>query len=196
MSLNKHIKIDTSIHSDFNRVLDWFIILRWIACAGVLATLLLVYFAFNYQLPYVYLFTLTGILCLVNAVFTVYFMIIKNSKLERKEMIGLFHIQICCDFVLLFFLVYGTGYLENPFIYYFVFHIMLTSFIFNSRIVFTYVASVTVLLIVVLASEYLGWIPHFPLLDVDIAAYRRFAFPRIIGICSTLVISAYFALST
>jgi signal transduction histidine kinase len=139
-------KIESSEYSDLSRVIRWFILLRWIAAFGVLGTLIVarrliarsfIREAFNFPLLYIILLVLLA----VNGVFSVYFWVVKKQNFTRRELQVFFHIQIISDYSLLFLLVYFAGFLENPFIYYFVFHIMLTSFIFPSKTVFSYVTA-------------------------------------------------------
>jgi signal transduction histidine kinase len=184
-------KIDSSEYADLTRVASWFILLRWIAAAGVLATLFFVRFRLEYPLPYTLLYSLTGVLCSINLGFTLYFLGIKRKKLARREMAIFLHVQIICDYVLLFFLIYFTGFLENPFAYFFVFHIMLTSFLFASDIVLIYVSSLIGLFIGAFIFEYFRLIPHYRLSGSMDPRYFHLYLPRAIGLCSTLVITAY-----
>jgi hypothetical protein len=45
-------RIDISEDADLNRVIAWFITLRWVAAAGVLVTLFVVDFRLDYPLPF------------------------------------------------------------------------------------------------------------------------------------------------
>ncbi len=184
-------KIESSEYGDLNSVIGWFIILRWIACAGVFFTLLTVYWFFHYELHYGVLFLFNGILFLVNLVFTIHYSILKGGNLSRKEMSVSFNLQVFFDYVLLFFLIYFTGFMENPFIYFFVFHIIMTAFIFSSGIVFLYVTALISVLVSVTLAEYFGLIPHFPLTISGISSYSTLLFIRTAGICSALIIAAY-----
>jgi len=184
-------KIDSSEYTDLTRVVSWFILLRWIAAAGVLITLVFVRLRLEYPLPYTLLYSLTGVLCLVNFLFTLYYLAVKRKNLDRRELAVFLHVQIICDYVLLFFLIYFTGFLENPFAYFFVFHIMLTSYLFTSDIVLIYVSSLIVLFVVTFLSEYFHIIPHYPLSDSVDPRYLPLYLPRAIGLCATLGISAY-----
>jgi signal transduction histidine kinase len=184
-------KIDSSEYTDLTRVVSWFILLRWIAAVGVLVTLVFVRFRLGYPLPYNLLYSLTGVLCLINLLFTLYYVVIKRKNLARRELAVFLHVQIISDYVLLFFLIYFTGFLENPFAYFFVFHIMLTSFLFTSDIVLIYVSSLIVLFIGAFLCEYFRVIPHYLLGHSMDPGYFRLYLPRAIGLCATLAISAY-----
>jgi signal transduction histidine kinase len=184
-------KVDSSEYTDLNRVISWFILLRWIAAIGVLAALFFVRFRLQYRLPYELLYGLTGILGFINLLFTFYYRYLKKKDLSRRELAVFLHVQIICDYVLLFFLIYFTGFLENPFSFFFVFHIMLTSFLFSSDIVLIYVSSLIFLFIGAFLAEYFHLIPHYALSrDID-PHYFRVYLPRAVGLCSTLAISAY-----
>jgi signal transduction histidine kinase len=184
-------KIDSSEYTDLNRVASWFILLRWIAAVGVLLALFFVRFRLGYPLPYTVLYLLTGVLCLINLLFTLFHVVIKKQNLSRRELAVFLHVQIICDYVLLFFLIYFTGFLENPFAYFFVFHIMLTSFLFSSNVVFGYVGVLIALFIGASFAEYFRVIPHYLLSDTIDSGYFRLYLPRAVGLCSTLAISAY-----
>ena len=191
--MQKSLKISSSEFADLNSVIGWFILLRWTACLFVFATLLIVRLKLNFQFPYNLLFSLNGLLFLINLIFTVYYYRIKVQNLSRKEMSVLFNVQVCCDYVLLFLVIYFTGFLENPFSFFFVFHIMLTSFLFPPSTVFVYVTSLLAVFILTFFAEYLNVIPHFPFNSASYnpVIYRESIFVNAIGLCSTLVVSAF-----
>ncbi len=184
-------KIDSSEYQDLNKVIAWFIRLRWVAVAGVLATLLVVDLRLSYALHYTVLYPLLGVLLFFNTLFTLYFTVLKKRNLTRRETMALFNVQIGCDYALLLLLAYFTGFLENPFIYFFVFHIMMTSFIFSSDVVFLYVGGLIAVLVAVFFAEYYRLIPHFALRGGSNGSYFQLYLPRALGLCSTLMISAY-----
>ncbi len=185
-------KIDSSEYTDLNRVIGWFIGLRWIACLAVFITLLIVDLALRFSLPYSTLFTLNGLLFLINLSFTAFYRI-SGQNLSRSQMGILFHLQVSVDYALLFLVIYFTGFLENPFAYFFIFHILLTSFIFPSAAVFAYVACLLAVFVGGVFAEYFHVIPHFPLNVADFRpeAYFSSIFAKATGLCSTLVVSAY-----
>ena len=189
--MQKSSKIQSSEYTDLNKVIGWFILLRWIAAIGVFIALVSAKYNLHLNLPYNILFILNGLLFVVNGVFTIYFSVIKKRNLSRKEMSLFFHIQVCCDYSLLFFLVYFTGYLENPFIYYFVFHVMLTSFIFPSSVVIMYVSVLICFFWGILSAQYFSIIPHYTLGSVDGSLSNEFIIIRAVGLCSTLIFTAY-----
>jgi len=184
-------KIDSSEYADLNRVIGWFIVLRWVAWAGVAVTLSAVRLRMLFELPFPVLYALTGLLCLLNLSFTLYFRTLKKGNLSRRETAAFFHAQIVADYTLLFFLVYFTGFLDNPFSYFFVFHVMLTAFIFSSDVVFVYVGALVAVFVGVFLAEYGGLIPHYSLGAGVSAGNLRQSLPRLLSLVSTLALSAY-----
>ena len=184
-------KIDSSDRTDLNRVIAWFITLRWAACLGVFGGLLVVRGGLGYPLPYPLLYLLTALLAAVNLLFSAYFFVLKRRLLDRSALGTFFHVQIVCDYVLLFFLVYLTGFLENPFVYFFVFHVMLTAYIFSARVVSVYVGALLAVLAAAALGEYLRLIPHFPLAGVSGPDYFGQYAPRAMGLAATVIITAY-----
>ncbi len=188
-------KIESAEYSELSQVIGWFIVLRWIAFAGVAATLAAVRLLGLYQLPFALLFGITGLLGLLNLSFTAWLRRGKRGVLSRRETAWIFHAQVVCDFVLLFFLVYFTGFLENPFCYFFVFHIMLSAFIFSARTVYAYVGALVVLIAGTFLAEYLRLVPHFQLWSAASGSYLSQNLPRAAGLASLLLISAYLVTS-
>mgnify|MGYP006287994881 CR=1 FL=1 len=185
-------KLSSTEYADLNNVIAWFITLRWIACLGVLGALAVVHFFFDFSLPFRVLYLLTILLILLNAGFTIYYTAVKKKNLSRGELSSLFHLQIICDYILLFLLVYFTGFLENPFSYYFVFHIMLTSFIFPQTVVLTYGGILVLLFITVSLLQYTSVLPLFTLrTETSLQSYNELIFLRTFVLSTTIIISAY-----
>jgi signal transduction histidine kinase len=184
-------KIESTEYTELNRVFGWFIVLRWIAFAGVAVTLAAVRLLALYELPFGLLLAITGLLGLLNLSFTAWLRLGRRGALSRRQTAGFFHAQVVCDFALLFLLVYFTGFLENPFCYFFVFHILLAAFIFSSRVVYAYVGALVALIAGAFLAEYLGLIPHFRLWSSPAGSYLGQNLPRAAGLASILLISAY-----
>jgi signal transduction histidine kinase len=190
--MTTHPKIESSEYSDLNKVIGWFITLRWIACGGVLFTLLAADLFLLPERSFVLLYILNGLLFLVNLCFLLYYRRVKDGNLSRREMAVFFHTQVCCDYILLFLNVYFTGFLENPAAYFFVFHIILTSFIFSSRVVYMYLAALIALFCATACAQAYTVLPYYPLGLIQAPhTYYDSLFLRLAGLSSTLVITAY-----
>ncbi len=183
---------ELSEYANLGKLIGWFIVLRWVACGGVLAAILAVSIRLRYDLPFRILYLLNGLLFLINLVFTLYFVLMRKHQLSRREGIVFLNIQISSDFLVLYSLIYFTGFLENPFSFYFIFHIMLTAFIFSHGIVYLYTGALVALFVGTAWAEIGGVIPHFLLHpDQGLSIYNDLVVSRVIGLCSTLIISAY-----
>ncbi len=183
---------ELSEYANLGKLIGWFIIMRWVACGGVFAAILTVSVRFRYDLPFGMLHLLNGLLFLINLLFTLYFVMMRKQELSRREGIVFLNIQISCDFLVLYSLIYFTGFLENPFSFYFIFHIMLTAYIFSHGIVYFYTGALVALFVATAWAELGGVIPHFPLnSDQGLSIYNDLVVSRVIGLCSTLIITAY-----
>ncbi len=190
-------KIDSTEFTGLNRVIGWYAGQRWVAAAMVFMALATARYLLHYRLPYPILAMLGGLLVAVNLGLTFYHYGFRHQNLSRREMSVLFHVQIATDYALLFLLVYFSGNLENPFIFFFVFHIMLTSFIFSRAVVLGYAVALVVCLTISFVAEAAGLLPHYPLNpgSFDPAAYRGALLVRAVGLFTTLVVSAYMVTS-
>jgi len=173
----------TDVHRDLNRVISWFISIRWVAVGCVILAIVLGHVAFHYHLPFTALYLTAGGLLLANLTFHAVFRSLGAGR-------GLLHAQIAADYLFLLLLVYFAGALENPFASFFVFHVMLTGFLFPPRIVSRYVVGVLMAIVAVVACEYAGVIPHFSL-GADMPTYRSLILPRAVGLCTTIAITGY-----
>jgi signal transduction histidine kinase len=191
-----HSKLHSTEYADLNRVLGWFITLRWIACIGVTGVLLLLHGFSSYPIPYPVLYGITAALFISNLFFSLYYLVLKKKNLSRGELGAIFHFQIILDYLFLYLLLFFTGFVENPLSIYFVFHILLTSFIFCRRIVFFYAGALTLLLVLTALGQYFSVLPLYTLLETTTEeAYRNMLFLRAFALCTTIMISAYLVTS-
>jgi signal transduction histidine kinase len=188
-------RLDVSEYTNLANVTRWFIILRWIAAGGVLLVLGAAAIAFAPALPLPTLFSLAGVLVILNLLFHLYFAVVKHGNLSKSELAVFFNVQVCTDYLLLFLLVYFTGFLENPFTYFFVFHILLTAYIFSTDLVFLYVSALVLVFAGTAAAEFFHLVPHFSLFLGAGDAYLGELVPRTIGVCATLAICGYLGTS-
>jgi signal transduction histidine kinase len=193
-------RVEQSDPANLSQVVGWFINLRWIASAGVGAALAIVSLTLRYPLPYRAIAFLTILLVLANAGFTIYFFAVKRRALSSRQARGFLSLQIWCDYILLFLLVYCSGFLENPFSYYFVFHLMLTSFISRGRRVYAWLCALLALIVLAIIGARIGLFPTFTLdrgvlPPSELARHWLQIVPRAIGLVSTLAITAYLVTS-
>ncbi len=148
-----------------NNRYNWLINLRWFAATGIiLATFISTNF-FHISLKEKQLYIVAFLLLLSNFIYFIFDRKarsrIGNSNHSANQ--RLIVAQILGDLILLTILLHYSGGVENPFIIYYVFHLMLAS-ILLSRIMSYFVASFTMLLVGLMAiGEFMGWFPHYSL---------------------------------
>jgi len=187
--------LEASELSNLNKVARWLIQLRWIAATGVIIVLVAARLWYQIPLPYIALFASVGGLLALNGVYQRWFTLVKSGTLTRSGLVAFFRFQVFADYILLTLLLYLSGFLENPFLYFFVFHILLTAYLLPPRLVFLFVVSIVSLLTGLSALEYLRVVPHFPLYTTLEPGYNAQIIPRIAGFCATLAISGYMGTS-
>ncbi len=145
----------------FERVY-WLIKLRWIAVAGVF---LIIFFArsiFDIPVPVIPLYIIAFILAIYNLLFLVYINLVKTNFSAVANRVA--NIQISLDLFILASLVHFSGGIENPFIFYFIFHMIIASIFLSRRASFLQATFAVTLFCIMVVSEYLGILPHYCLI--------------------------------
>ncbi len=160
-----------------------FVRLRWIAIGGVLIASLLATQVFNISFPLLPIYIICGLMVCYNIVLFIQsrrlnaeasnslhrdqsvplrrLLIMPKATfplIEQARAIG--NIHIILDLLALTALLHFTGGIENPFIFYFVFHIIIAGILLNYRMVYILTTSVLLLLLLLVGLEYSGVIPH------------------------------------
>jgi len=150
--------------TEYKNRINWLINIRWIAVIFVLTAILLSCFVFRIQLPVVSLLVGFGILLSVNVLYYLYLNKFDDrlNPANRSQRYGyLTNIQIYSDLFMLLYFVHYTGGIENPLIFYAIFHTVITS-IFLSKTAAYYQATVIVLLLGMLVfAEQTGILTHY-----------------------------------
>lgn len=140
----------------------WLEKLRWLAIAGVFIAIISTKLT-SLNLPFVELITLVGILIVHNITFH-YLFKLEESKPELKKLRRLKNLvlfQIIIDLLLLTLLIHFSGGIENPFMFFYPFHIVISSILF-SRKTSRRIALFSILLLSLLAiSEFSKLVPHY-----------------------------------
>lgn len=148
-----------------NNWYKWLIDMRWIAACGVIMATIFASSIFSINLQQKPLFLIGVLLLLSNLA---YLFVYKHLTQQLKDFNEgnlriLVLVEIIIDLVLLTFILHFSGGVENPFIIYYVFHLMIASIILP-RIVSYGIASFTMILVGLMAwGEHFGWFQHYPL---------------------------------
>lgn len=177
--------------------LYWLIRLRWFAVAGVALTALFADRALGLALPYARIYAVAAALGAYNFLLLDYL----NRALDDAPpglLNRLANAQIPLDLLALTALVHFSGGAENPFSYYFVFHMIIASVLLSRRA--SYLQAVFALLLFLLMSglEYTGRWAHYCAASSPALCTRADAL-HLLGSCaafgSTLFIAVYMASS-
>ncbi len=139
-----------------------FVTMRWLAIAGVIVATLaaLLIFHVDFPTPPVY------VVCVLIALYNVLLLRQVNSLsrtgsglvVHKVRIYGNIHIYL--DLLALTVLLHFTGGIENPFLFYFVFHVMLASIVLPYKRVYLLATSAILLLALLVGLEYSQILPH------------------------------------
>lgn len=177
----------------------WFINLRWFAAIGVFIVITSVRYALKIKLPLFPLYLGNIALVFYNSLFFFY-----NRRLEsRKDSDGYFkkanrfaNLQISSDLIMLAYLIHFSGGAENPFIFYFIFHMVIASILLSNRAAYLQATLAIVIFGGVIAGECLRILPHYHLggfIHEELCLHPRYLLGIFSAFVSTLYLTIYMA---
>ncbi len=143
--------------------LRWYINIRWLT-AGAVGLAGLVARWLRVDVPLTTIILIALFIALYNVAFQLYLKRIKSRRLvsidlpQKAERFVL--LQAVVDIITLTVLIHYTGGLENPFIFYFIFHTVLTGIFLPPATAYMQAAFVSVAVGAMAIGEYLSIIPH------------------------------------
>ena len=149
-----------NLHKELVKGQFWFISLRWIAVAGVFATVMVLEHVLRVPLQAAPLYGIAAVMGVYNAAF-LYLLTRSQGGLSPANIDRMASVQIGMDLVVLAALIHFSGGIENPFIFYFIFHMILAGILLSRRAAFLQATLATVLFSCVVGLEYAGVIPHY-----------------------------------
>jgi len=175
----------------------WFVRIRWLACAAVFVTTWLtssVLAVVPHPMP----------LYLVGCAMAGYNLLFEFGRRRAAGEVNVERnilLQVSCDLIALTLLLYFTDVSRNPFLFFFVFHMIIASMYLHGSTPYFFAAAAALLVGAVMLAEYFGWIPAFPLQfpsDPELPSARLDGM-RLLGVfvafASTLWITVYFTTS-
>ncbi len=177
--------------------LYWLVRLRWIAVVGVFLTTLVVNSTFKLSLATAPLYTVAIMLGIYNIAFL---LLLGAMKVKRSiaAINRIANAQILLDLLSLAVLIHFSGGIENPFLFYFIFHMIIASILLDRRSSFLQATFAVALFFTIVIAEYLGILPHYCLKGFMVCDQRHNII-YITGISfvfvSTLYIAVYMATS-
>ncbi len=174
--------------------IGWLVRLRWIAIVGVFFTVMVANLARNMITHPLPLYIIAGMMVLYNFEPRMY------RKAPEQQKLGSIKRQACIHIILdllsLTALIHFSGGVENPFIFYFIFHLIIASIILSKRVSYILAGLNTLLLSSLITLEYFLVIPHYDLnnfLPVDLWRNPTYTFGVLFVFTSTLFFSVYLA---
>jgi len=139
-----------------------FITMRWLAILGVIIATLVASIVFHIGFPVLPVYIICAFMVLYNLVLSYQ---VRGLKTERAGLVipkarTYSNIHIFLDLVALTALLHFTGGIENPFIFYYVFHIILASIALHYRMVYLLATSALLMVTLLVGLEYAEIIPH------------------------------------
>ncbi len=146
----------------FKMWLRVFITVRWITVLGILAATLLASRVFDIEFPTVAAYGVSAFVALCNLLLLFQARSLGKTPtslaIHRARIYGTIHLLL--DLAAFAVLLHFTGGIENPFIFYFVLHIIGASIILHYTSVYLLATSVIVMVSLLVGLEYAGVIPH------------------------------------
>jgi signal transduction histidine kinase len=177
-----------------------FVNMRWLAILGVLGATLVASKIFHIGFPTIPVYIICFFVAVYNLVFHIQAKNLKNQPPGQiiEKAIAYSNVHIMLDLVVLTVLIHFTGGIENPFIFYFVFHAIAASISLHFRTTYTLATLALVMVLLLVGLEYAGWIPHYNLQGfADPTLYHQWSYvlPVLVAF-STVLYGATYLTST
>ncbi len=182
--------------------LYWFINIRWLAIAGVIIAINFAKYFQDIPLPYPFLYLVSGVLTIFNIIYLAFYNYIKNNESLQlnKTLINYFaNFQALVDLIILSLLLYGSGGIYSPFIYYFAFHMVIAGMLLSPLWAFAQGAiALSFFSILIILSGY-HIIPNYSLPGFGpqpgTETYVLFITSRLVGLVSAMFILIFMSTS-
>lgn len=194
-------KIRLTHQAELVERIGWLIRVRWLAAIGVSSTILVATCLFDLLIDRNQLLLISSAIPVCNIIYYFYFKwLLKRKQLPTwdRRVALLANAQISVDLIILITLVYISGGAENPFFFYFIFHMIIASILLSNTASYLQATLAVLLFNLMLLFEGLGLLPHnrlFPFFEETV--YRNPVF--LIGLSavftSTIYLSVYMATS-
>lgn len=173
-----------------------FIRFRWVAVLGVMVIAFLAKTVFRVAFPSLPIFVVAGGIAFYNLLFWLYAkgLVGEEALSLATKARRLAYAQSISDLVAITILIHYTGGIENPFIFYYVFHVIIASVLLSSEVAYSLATFALLLLSSLVGLEYLGFLPHVHL-EGFVSPYlyqqRSFVLAVLFAFATTLYVSCY-----
>lgn len=154
----QHFSAELPLKLELIKQIGWLVRLRWVAIAGVFFTVSVASLVLDIIAQPLPLYLIAILMVLYNFQPRMY-----HKNPEKQRLVSIKR-QACTHIILdvlsLSALIHLSGGVENPFIFYFIFHLIIASIILSKRVSYVLATLNTVLLSSLICLEYYGIIPH------------------------------------
>ncbi|MEI7904436.1 MAG: HAMP domain-containing sensor histidine kinase [Candidatus Firestonebacteria bacterium] len=177
----------------------WFIDLRWLAILGVPAVVTVAGNFFGEVLPVRQLYLGVLVLAGYNFAFLLYWRKLVSKPREGRAKHKLFsNVQVATDLVMLTYFLHFSGSIENPFVYFFIFHMVIAGILLSNRSAYAHGVLVMLLIGSTALLENLKVLPHYHLSgfpDSEMIYNFKYVFGALSVLGSTLFITIFMSAS-
>ena len=186
---------ELSLKTELIQRIGWLVKLRWIAIAGVFLTVSVASWGFDVIGPLLPLYLIAGLMVLYNFEAQIYPKHIAEKPLASIKRHAGTHIVL--DLLSLTVLIHFSGGIENPFIFYFIFHLVIASILLSKKVSYILATLNTLLLSSLIFLEHYAVLPHYHLgfLPEDLWRNPIYISSVLFVFTSTLFFSVYLATS-
>jgi signal transduction histidine kinase len=166
--------------------------MRWLVVLGIIGCTLVASRAFHIGFPTLPVYIICGVIVLYNLLMTRWSQSLQAEEaglvIKKAETQG--NVQIFLDLVTLTALIHYTGGIENPFIFFYLAHILIASIVLPERQAYVLATLAIFMITLVVFLEYADIIPHINLQGFVLPdRYKQLG--RVIGILFALATLVY-----
>ncbi len=138
----------------------WLVSLRWLACAAVIAATYLTSSVLHVICDPLPLYFVAGVMLAYNLVF---YLAQRDAAARQGNVERNIFWQVILDLIALTLLLYFADLPQNPFLFYFVFHMIIAGMYLRGSAPYVCAAVATTMVGAVMLALYMQWIPSYPL---------------------------------
>ena len=178
--------------------LEWFIYIRWTTVVFIIIISLTAINLFEVILPTLPIFLTAFFITIYNAGFKIYLNQIKAKNLLTNNIKRFATTQSMLDILSLIVIIHFTGGAENPFIFYFIFHTILTGMLLSKKDSYIQAGIISILTVGLFVLEHMDILPHHTakgFLGIDLYKNPVYVTTIAFAFTSTIFIAAFFTVS-
>ncbi len=188
---------DNAIEKRLVEQVFWLTRLRWVAVLGVFATIFTASRIFRIPLEVRSLYSVAVFLAVYNGLFAWIIAFLQGRQFYGTMKL-IANLQIFLDLTCLAFLIHFSGGIENPFHFYFIFHIIIAGILLSRRETFILATYAVLIFLSIVLGEQRGLLPHYCLPGIFNASLHE-NFVYVLGVSfvfiSTMYITTYLTTS-